>query len=160
MQIHRKNHGQSPIARKAERAVHSFLDFLLDDSARREILLAVPHARAARRHKPKTRIRRRSIPHWDAWSRRLWFGATLIKEFNVPAKNQELVLAAFEEQSWPECIDDPLRQDASVDSKERLHNTLIRLNRAHRHRVIHFGGNGNGLGVKWTRIPKAAKSAS
>ena len=158
MQNHRKNRRRSPKARRVERAVHNILELLLDDPARQEMLAAVPHARAAPRHKPKTRVRRRSVPHWDARSRRLWFGATLIKEFNVPAKNQELVLASFEEQNWPECIDDPLRQDASVDSKERLHNTLIRLNRAHRHRVMHFGGNGNGRGVKWQRIRKAAKS--
>ncbi len=160
MQIHRKNRRRSPRARRVERAVYSFLEVLLDEATRPEVLLGAPYTRAARRHKPKTSARRRAVPHWDARSRELWFGARLIKQFQVPAPNQELVLAAFEEQNWPPCIDDPLRQDASVDSKERLHNTLIRLNRSHRHRVIHFGGNGNGRGVKWQRVRKAVKSES
>ena len=132
MPIHRKNGHQSSRQGKIERAVHSFLKLLQDDSARQEIHLAVPDERAARRQKPKTRRRRRSIPHWDARSRELWFGNRLIKQFQVPAANQEIVLDAFEERGWPPCIDDPLPTDGEVDPKHRLQNTLLRLNRRHK----------------------------
>ena len=67
---------------------------------------------------------------------------TLIKEFKVPAKNQELILAAFEEQNWPEGIDDPLPPSGEIEPKRRLHDAIIRLNRSHKKRLIRFGGNG------------------
>ena len=35
-------------------------------------------------------------------------GSVLVKEFLVPAGNQELILTAFQEQEWSRCIDDPL----------------------------------------------------
>ncbi|HEY2148270.1 MAG TPA: hypothetical protein VGH32_10060 [Pirellulales bacterium] len=158
MQIHRKSR-QPPRARKVERAVHNFLELLLDDSARQEIILAMPHAGAARRQKPKTRVRRRLVPRWDAKSRRLWFGATLIKEFSVPAANQEIVLTAFEERGWPPCIDDPLPTDGEVDPKRRLQNTLLRLNRSHKSPLIRFGGNGSGRGIRWMRRDRRRQSA-
>ncbi len=92
-----------------------------------------------------------AIPHWDAAGRKLWFGKHLIKQFKVPAKNQELVLAAFDEEGWPPCIDDPLPPHDDIDPKIRLHDTIIRLNRSHKHLRIRFHGNGNGLAVHWMR---------
>jgi hypothetical protein len=47
-------------------------------------------------------------PRWDATARKLWWGNKVIKVFLRPSVCQELVLAAFEELGWPECIDDPL----------------------------------------------------
>ena len=32
----------------------------------------------------------------------------IVKRYRVPAPNQELILAAFEEEGWPQLIDDPL----------------------------------------------------
>lgn len=160
MPVHRKNGRQSPRKRKVERAVHNYLELLQDDSARPADHRSTPKRAAASRPKPKTGTRRRSVPHWDATSRTLWFGATLIKEFKVPAKNQELVLAAFEEQNWPQCIDDPLPPAPGIEPKRRLHDTIIRLNRSHKQRLMRFGGNGNGLAVKWRRLPRQTRTQS
>jgi hypothetical protein len=102
------------------------------------------------------------VPHWDAATRKLWFGKDLIKQFKVPAKNQELVLAAFEEDGWPPCTDDPLPPQDGIDSKSRLHDTIIRLNRSHKTKRIRFHGNGNGLAVHWVgrRIQSNASTRS
>src|SRR5262249_28229067 len=45
-------------------------------------------------------------PRWDAARRQLSFGDKMVKRFQVPAKNQELILAAFEKNDWPQSIDD------------------------------------------------------
>jgi hypothetical protein len=93
-----------------------------------------------------------ALPRWDATTRTLWLGACEIKRYRVPAPNQELVLAAFEEEGWPTHIDDPLPPTQEVDSKHRLHDTIIRLNRGHKHPLIRFHGNGNGLAIHWQRL--------
>lgn len=105
------------------------------------------------------RVGRRRTPRWDRIGRTLWLGSTLIKRLRVPARNQNLVLAAFEEQRWPPWIDDPIPPTAGIDAKDRLHNTLSRLNFSHRRRLIHFIGNGNGRGIGWELLP-ARKRAS
>jgi hypothetical protein len=61
------------------------------------------------------------------------------------------LLAAFEEQHWARRIDDPL-PPGRVDRKERLHDTIKRLNRHQRHRLLHFGGDGTSEGVYWRPI--------
>jgi len=93
-----------------------------------------------------------ALPRWDATTRTLRFGAYEIKRYRVPAPNQELVLAAFEEEGWPTHIDDPLPPTEEIDSKHRLHDTIIRLNRGHKHPLIRFHGNGNGLAIHWQRL--------
>lgn len=95
---------------------------------------------------------KRAIPHWNAVGRVLHVGTVLVKRFTVPAANQDIVLAAFQAQGWPECIDDPLPPAKEIDAKRRLHNTIIRLNRSHRRRLIRFGGNGKGRGIRWRRV--------
>ncbi|MDZ4818929.1 MAG: hypothetical protein SGJ20_08160, partial [Planctomycetota bacterium] len=64
-----------------------------------------------------------AVPNWNPTSRTLHFGNVLIKEFKVPAANQELVLSAFEEESWPPHLDDPLPPATGLDTKRRLHHT-------------------------------------
>lgn len=90
-----------------------------------------------------------AVPRWDKVARRLWFNGTVIKEFKVPAANQETILATFEDDHWPSSIDDPLPPIEGIDPKRRLHYTIIRLNKSHRRRVIRFHGNGNGKAVFW-----------
>lgn len=91
-------------------------------------------------------------PHWDIASRRLWLGTTLVKRLTVPAANQEIILAMFEERHWPSCIDDPLPPTDGIDLKRRLHDAINRLNRSHKARAIRFTGNGKGNGVCWTVV--------
>ena len=88
-------------------------------------------------------------PHWDASRRELRLGVTILKRFRRPAPNQELILTAFEEQDWPERIDDPLPHSRQVDPRHRLHETIKSLNQGLKSGVIHFGGDGTGKGVLW-----------
>jgi hypothetical protein len=84
------------------------------------------------------------IPRWDCELRQLWFSGSLIREYRVPSPNQELILAAFQELMWPAHIDDPLPPVPGVETRKRLHDTIVRLNRHHQHRRIRFRGNGGG----------------
>jgi hypothetical protein len=94
-------------------------------------------------------------PRWDAAGRTLWLEAKLVKRFGVPAANQELILAAFEEEGWPSGIDDPLPPVADIDPKHRLQGVIFRLNGCQKQRLIRFMGNGDGLGIRWERLPRA-----
>jgi hypothetical protein len=90
-------------------------------------------------------------PRWDNKRRELRFAKKLVKRFRVPAPNQEMILAAFQEEGWPNCIDDPLPPKGDLDPKRRLHDTIKALNRKHRQvpPLIHFVGNGTGKNVVW-----------
>ena len=92
---------------------------------------------------------RPQVPRWDSASRQLWWQDYLIKQFRRPAINQELVLAALEEEGWPQRIDDPLPQTLEIDPKIRLHDTIKALNRNCLNRLICFQGDGTGWGVRW-----------
>ncbi len=89
-------------------------------------------------------------PKWDRDQRQLRLAATVVKEFRVPAENQETILAVFEEERWPPKIDDPLRKKSGIDPRRRLHDTINSLNRNQRHRLIRFCADGLGRGVRWT----------
>ena len=97
-----------------------------------------------------------SGPHWDARTRMLSFDGVVVKHFKVPAGNQELVLSAFQEEGWPRIIDDPLPPVADIDAKRRLHDTINRLNRNQKHRMMRFSGNGSGRAVGWARAGEPA----
>lgn len=89
----------------------------------------------------------RSVPKYHPELRELWFRGKMVKRFRVPAKNQELILAAFEEEGWPPHIDDPLPGKADLEPKKRLHDAIDRLNR--NQKLVRFLGNGTGRGVRW-----------
>ncbi len=88
-------------------------------------------------------------PRWNSTSRELCWGNYLIKQFRLPAVNQETVLAALEEEGWPPRIDDPLPPTPDLDPKVRLHDTIKALNRHQRRRLIRFRGDGRGCGIRW-----------
>ncbi len=90
-----------------------------------------------------------SKPMWDSDSRELRICGRIVKLFKWKAANQERVLAAFEEEGWPECIDDPLPPSENVNPKRRLHDTIKCLNRNQLCKLVRFHGNGNGEGVIW-----------
>jgi len=92
------------------------------------------------------------IPIWDRERRELRMGRTLIKRFCVPAENQVAILSAFQEETWPAHIDDPLPPAAEIDPKRRLHSTIQCLNRNHLAPLLHFRGDGTGCGVRWELI--------
>jgi hypothetical protein len=89
------------------------------------------------------------LPKWDRERQELRVGDVVVKQFKVPALNQERILAAFEEEGWPVHIDDPLPPHPEQDSKRRLHDTINSLNRSQKNPLIQFSGNGNGQGIRW-----------
>jgi hypothetical protein len=91
-------------------------------------------------------------PHWDAERQELRMGRVVVKQFKVPARNQEIVLAAFEEEGWPCRIDDPIPPQYEIDPKRRLHDTINSLNRCQRSALIRFLGDGRGLGIRWEPV--------
>src|SRR5262245_46966369 len=88
-------------------------------------------------------------PVWDAAHRELRYNGRLVKRFRVPALNQIAVLDAFQEDGWPEFIDDPIPPEHGIDPKQRLNVTIKSLNRNQLEPLIRFHGNGNGLQVYW-----------
>lgn len=89
-------------------------------------------------------------PKWNPIRRELWLGGSLIKQFRQPAGNQEKVLAAFEEEGWPERIDDPLSPNREIEPKKRLRDTVNALNGSHKTKdLIVFEADGTGEGVLW-----------
>lgn len=96
---------------------------------------------------------RECTPNWDSDRQTLRVGDLLIKQFKVPAANQEAVLEAFQEEHWPPRIDDPLPPRGDQNPKRRLHDTINSLNRNQKARVIRFFGDGSGEGVRWEFAP-------
>lgn len=89
------------------------------------------------------------VPKWDRDRQELKVGTILVKRFRVPAANQEAILAAFEEESWPARIDDPLPPHHEQSPKRRLQETIKSLNRNQKQGLIRFLGDGSGQGVRW-----------
>jgi hypothetical protein len=88
-------------------------------------------------------------PTWDSDRQQLRVGRVIVKEFKVPAANQEAILAAFQEEGWVPRIDDPLAPQLNQDSKRRLHDTINSLNRNQKHPLLRFLGDGKGEGIRW-----------
>ncbi len=105
--------------------------------------------RLEKRHLQASSRPTRSQPHWDTLRRELRVGTQLAKRFQQPAPCQEQVLAAFQEQNWPERMDDPLPHATGINPKDRLHDTVKNLNRFQANSFIHFFCCNNGRGVGW-----------
>jgi hypothetical protein len=88
-------------------------------------------------------------PKWDRDRQQLRVNSSIVKQFKVPAPNQEAILAAFEEEDWPPRIDDPLSPIGDQDPKRRLHDTINSLNRNQKTPLVRFLGDGSGQGVRW-----------
>lgn len=88
-------------------------------------------------------------PCWNDARHELTLNGTVVKRFRVPAHNQEVILGVFEEEDWPDHIDDPLPVSADIDPVTRLHDAINRLNGCQTHRLLRFSGNGTGTGVSW-----------
>jgi hypothetical protein len=92
------------------------------------------------------------VPTWDRDRQELRLGQIIVKQFKVPAPNQEVILAAFQEEQWPVRIDDPLPPHPDQDPKRRLHDTINALNRNQKHALLRFLGDGSGQGVRWDLV--------
>ena len=124
------------------------------------LLRATPRRRASdsrdstavnrRRPAPESNAHTATLtPIWDSDRQQLRVGRMIVKEFKVPAANQEAILAAFQEEGWVPRIDDPLAPQLNQDSKRRLHDTINSLNRNQKHALIRFLGDGKGEGIRW-----------
>lgn len=98
---------------------------------------------------PGPPISEADLPRWDEMRHELWFGVELVKRYRLPSPNQTAILSAFQEESWPARIDDPLPPKVDQDPKRRLHDTIRNLNRSHRRSLLRFSGDGSGQGVIW-----------
>ena len=92
------------------------------------------------------------IPHWNPQRHELTVEQKVVKRFRWPANNQETVLMAFEEDGWPDRIDDPLPPQPEQDPKRRLHDTIKCLNRNQINQSLRFHGDGTGQGVRWDLV--------
>ncbi len=88
-------------------------------------------------------------PRWDRATRVLSLGSSVVKRFRMRARNQETIVAAFEEEGWPHRIDDPLPPREDLEPKYRLHFTIQSLNEGQPVHLIRFFGDGTGEGVCW-----------
>lgn len=100
-----------------------------------------------------------AIVVWNPERRELTVNSDVVKRFRVPAPNQQLVLTAFQEEGWPERIDDPLPPAQGIQPKRRLHATINCLNRNQKLHLIRFGGDGNGHGICWHLVSKYEATA-
>ena len=91
-------------------------------------------------------------PQWSRDRQELSVGEQVVKQFKVPAPNQELILSVFQEEGWPIRIDDPLPPHPQQDPKRRLHDTINSLNRSQKASLIRFSGDGKGTGVRWELV--------
>ena len=76
------------------------------------------------------------------------------EKFTRTGTDQEAVLAAFEESHWPVKLDDPIHPCGKTLPKERLHNTIRRLNGCQGSNRIKFSVAGGGEAVRWAWLPK------
>jgi hypothetical protein len=71
--------------------------------------LALPAQSSTQRQaSPVPKLHRRKGPCWNADLHELRMDGRLVKQFKRPAASQELILAVFEEERWPDKIEDPL----------------------------------------------------
>lgn len=99
-----------------------------------------------------------STPKWDEDRHELRVGPHVVKAFKGPSPNQQTILTAFEEDGWPQRIDDPLPLAAELEPKRRLQDTIKSLNRNQKHRLIRFTGDGTGEGICWQLTPEESSS--
>lgn len=95
-------------------------------------------------------------PAWRAEVGEFSVGGVLVKRYRVPAPNQQTVLSAFEEDGWPDRIDDPLPLKPEREPKRTLHDTINSLNARQVNTLVRFVGDGSGEGIQWELVEGAA----
>jgi hypothetical protein len=88
-------------------------------------------------------------PVWDDIRHELLFGQYVVKRFKHKSRNQEAILATFQEDGWPYRVYDPLSPVADCDPKRRLNDTIKGLNHHQENALIRFRGDGTGEAVIW-----------
>ncbi|HEV3204960.1 MAG TPA: hypothetical protein VGY77_11280 [Gemmataceae bacterium] len=94
------------------------------------------------------RIAKANRPFWDEKSHTLFWQGKPLKHFKADAPYQEAVLRAFQAKHWQRYVAISLPDDLKVNSKERLHNAIKRLNGTLR-AYLRFHQEGSGARVSW-----------
>ncbi|HEY7157590.1 MAG TPA: hypothetical protein VH575_26780 [Gemmataceae bacterium] len=92
---------------------------------------------------------RRRRPCYDERLRELRIGEVVVKCFTQKSDGQEIILMAFQEEGWPQVLDDPLTGKEEQDPQQRLRRAVDNLNRRQRVPLLHFGVRGQGTAVIW-----------
>ncbi len=87
-----------------------------------------------------------TIPNWDENLMILFWGKQIARRVNNNAKNVVAILNAFQEESWPPKVDDPL---PGGRNPERLRDTLKQLNKDLKY--LRFSADGSGEGIAWSK---------
>jgi hypothetical protein len=98
-------------------------------------------------------------PVWDPLRRELRLGQFVLKRFRQPAKTQEAILAAFQEDGWPVRIDSPIPGGNDANAHDRLRDCVRRLNEQ-TEGLLCFESDGTGEGVLWRLLPRRAHGAA
>jgi hypothetical protein len=101
---------------------------------------------------------RSRVPDWDCDRHELCIASVVVKRFTIPSLDAESVLTAFEEQSWPARIDDPLPPWDESAQTTRLQEAIHRLNRGQNRPGIRFLGDDTGRGVLWEYCSEATST--
>jgi hypothetical protein len=83
-------------------------------------------------------------PRWVKKDRQLWYGDVLCLQYKRPARYQHLILDAFEEEGWPDRIDNPLPGGKAADTIGDLQDGLRKLQSP-----IVIERDGRGTGFVW-----------
>jgi hypothetical protein len=94
----------------------------------------------------------RPVPCWDAACAALYWRNLLVKEFRQAAANQRLLLTVWQELHWPARMDDPLPPSEGIDSRDRLHDAVRRLNDNRVPHLLRFHCVDCGQGVAWEAL--------
>jgi hypothetical protein len=125
----------------------------------RQPLATVASLPVARPDAPGSACQGPLSPFWDSDRRELRLGDIVVKRFRQPARNQETIVAAFQEDGWPRRIDNPLAGNGDTDAVDRMHDAVKMLNR-YTHHVFRFFSDGLGEGVLWEMVYPSVPGAS
>jgi len=98
---------------------------------------------------------RRSRPRWNTKTGELWLGTILVKRIKQSASNLRSILDAYQEEHWRECVDDPLSPRHGLDSHQRLHEAVRRLNACQINPLLQFHVVNHGTAIRWELLPRA-----
>jgi hypothetical protein len=81
-------------------------------------------------------------PRYDDDSREFSVGGCLVHRFGSQAHNEIRILAALEDEGWPESIDDPLGSLDDPGFKKRLEDAVSALNGLKKRPLVRFSSSG------------------
>ncbi len=87
-----------------------------------------------------------SNPHWDRERSKLLLDGKVIRKVSKQAKHVLQILSTFEDDDWPDRIDDPI-SGLEESQPARLHEAIRSLNEGLK--MIRFRSDGTGKGITW-----------